>query len=361
MQRRVLFLYTELAPYFMACVARLAKDHEVEVHVVHWEVNPEAPFHFEALPPKVRLHSRKELSNGELMRFAEELDPDAVFASGWVDKGYLRVCRTMRKRDIPTVMCTDTAWRGDQRQLLATVLAPFWLHGTFSHVWSTGQRQTAYGLRLGIPARRIRTGFYAADVDRFAPLAAQFSALKATRIPHRFLCVARYIPTKGQQLLCDAFAELCKEGHAGDWELWCVGTGELFDQVRSSASGSHARIKHWGFKQADELPELMAQAGVFVLPSTYEPWGVVVQEQACAGMPLLLSDAVGAGERFLHESGNGWGFRAGDKSSLKKALRKAIDAGDDSLRAMGTYSARVGNQWGPGDWALVVMDLLGAR
>ncbi|HMZ50509.1 MAG TPA: glycosyltransferase, partial [Flavobacteriales bacterium] len=123
-------------------------------------------------------------------------------------------------------------------------------------------------------------------------------------------------------------------------------------------SGRHPRIRHLGFIQAEALPAIMADCGVFILPSTYEPWGVVVQENACAGFPLLLSDAVGAAERFLHEGENGHLFRAGDRSSIKQAMLRMVHANDDRLRAMGLRSASIGISWNPDQWAAVAMGLI---
>jgi glycosyltransferase involved in cell wall biosynthesis len=354
---RILFLYTELAPYVLACFQALVKRHDVEVHVVRWPVNKEAPFELKA-DPRVKLIDRSTLDEAGLLSLAEQLQPSVIFASGWVDKGYLKVCRAMRAAGVPTVMCSDTAWRGDARQLAAVVSARLWLRRTFSHAWVTGKAQAMYAQRLGFAQDAIRTGFYAADVDLFAPLAAQFAVLKAGRYPHRFLCVARYIPTKGHQLLCDAFAELCKAGEAGDWELWIAGTGELHEAVRRSPSGSHTRIRHLGFVQAEALPEIMAQCGVFVLPSTYEPWGVVVHEHACAGFPMVLSSAVGAAERFLKEGENGHRFIAGDKGTLKNMMRMMMLSSDAELRAMGERSAQLGRQWSPAEWAATAISFM---
>lgn len=354
---RILFLYTEIAPYFLACVDQLVHDHGMDVHVVRWPVNKEAPFDMGAHPGVV-LHDRSSLDDAALAQLANNLAPRAVFTSGWVDKGYLKVCRSMQAQGIPTVMCSDTAWRGDARQVTATLAARFWLHRTFSHAWVTGEAQGEYARKLGFAPGRIAKGFYSADVARFAPLADQFAPLKAARFPHRFLCVARYIPTKGHQYLCDAFAELCRAGEAGDWELWIAGTGELNEQVRNSPSGKHGRISHLGFVQVDAMPDVMAQCGVFVLPSTYEPWGVVVHEHACAGFPLLLSSAVGAAERFLVEGENGHRFIAGDKGTLKNMMRMMMLSTDDELRAMGLRSAELGRSWDPSKWASTAMELI---
>ena len=353
----VLFLYTELAPYFLAGVERLVRDHDVDVHIVRWPVNKEAPFQLE-LADRVQVHERGAFNDRELVRFCAGLRPAVAFASGWVDQGYLKACRELHRLGVPTVMCSDTAWRGDLRQFAAIVSVQLWLRRTFTHAWVTGASQARYAHYLGFHRDRIRTGFYTADVDRFAGLADLLGGPKGKAFPHRFLCVARYIPSKGQQLLCDTFAALCGTGVARDWELWIAGTGELHEAVKSSPSGRHAKIRHLGFVQAADMPDVMAQCGVFVLPSTYEPWGVVVHEHAAAGFPLVLSDAVGAAERFLVEPLNGLRFEAGNANALGVALRRIIERSDAELQGMGLQSARLGRQWTPTEWAQVVADLM---
>lgn len=353
--QRILFLYTELAPYFLACADRLVKDHGVEVHIVRRPVNREAPFAMR-VPEGVQLHERSALTGKALIDLARDLKPAAVFCSGWVDKGYLAACRAMRRLGTPTIMCFDTAWVGDLRQEMAVLLARFWLPRTFSHAWVTANPQALYARKLGFRNSRIRKGAYSAAVDRFAPLFDRFKNAKAAAFPHRFLCVARYIATKGHQDLCDAFDALCREGRAGDWELWFAGTGDLYDQVTTSPSGANPRILHLGFVQPAETPAIIEQCGVFVLPSTFEPWGVVVHEYAAAGMPLVLSHRVGAAEMFLVEGENGQRFPAGDVAGLKKALQWIISRHDADLAHMGERSAAVARGWDPGRWAQVAMD-----
>jgi glycosyltransferase involved in cell wall biosynthesis len=241
---------------------------------------------------------------------------------------------------------------------VAVLSASAWIHRTFTHAWVTGTPQLTYAKKLGFPEDRIRTTFYSADTDAFIELGVKLLAQRTTGWPHRFICVARYIPTKGHQYLCDAFAELCDEGEASDWELWFAGTGELHEQVKNSPSGKHPRIKHLGFKQPQEMPEILEQSGVFVLPSLFEPWGVVVHEHACAGFPLLLSSAVGAAEKFLVEMENGIRFIAGDKHTLKTMMRMMVLSTDAELHAMGSRSAELGRSWSPAKWAETAMSFL---
>ena len=353
----VLVLYTEIAPYVLSGLRALVEEHPVEVQLVRWPVNAEAPFQLDA-HPRITVRERSEFDDDTLLAHAQRVDPALVITSGWVDKGYMRTCRAMRRSNVPVIMNLDTAWRGSLRQWINAILARFWMHRTFSHIWATGSPQVKYARHLGYGKDRIRTGLYTADTAMFSALGERLLADGTSPRPHRFLCVARYIPSKGHQLLCDAFAELHAEGLAGDWELWFSGTGESFDKVTGSPSGRHERIKHLGFKQAQEMQALVEQCAVFVLPSMYEPWGVVVHEHASAGMPLLLSSAVGAGERFLVEASNGFRFIAGDKSSLKTMLRMFILSSDEELRTMGKRSTELGNAWNPSAWARTAVDLI---
>lgn len=356
----ILVLYTELAPYVLASFQAAVRSLGATFHVVRWPVNNEAPFTLSA-DAGIHLYERRQYDRAALLQLARDLQPDLVVTSGWVDADYLAVCRAMQRRRIPTVMSFDTAWTGSARQWVSIIAARFWMPFSFSHAWATGARQCVYARLLGFPAFRIHSGFYSADTERFLTLGNDLLEQRTTTWPHRFLCVARYIPTKGQQVLCDAFAALCEAGEAGDWELHLVGAGELQAQVAASSSGRHPRIHHRGFKQVHELPAVMAEAGVFVLPSSYEPWGVVVHEQAAAGMPLLLSDAVGAAERFLQPGTNGALVPATDRAAWTAALRSIVRSSDAELRTMGQASRARAETWTPDHWAQTLQRILHDR
>ncbi|MCB0771601.1 MAG: glycosyltransferase family 4 protein [Flavobacteriales bacterium] len=359
-QRTVLVLYTELAPYVLACLNAFVEHSKVKVELVRWPVNPEAPFEL-SFHPAITVHERRNLEDVGLVALAERTAPDLVFASGWVDKGYLKVCRAMRKKGVPTVMTFDTAWRGGAKQAISAALGRLWVPSTFSHAWATGEQQARYARNLGFKNDRIRKGFYAADTKPFLNVSDRERKNRSTRFQHRFICVARYISTKGQQELCDAFAALADSGLAGDWELHLVGTGAMFEDVRDSPSGKHPKITHHGFIQAQAMPAFLKAGGVSVLPSLYEPWGVVVQEFACMGLPLLLSDAVGARERFLVEGENGYVHKAGNVVDLQRSLERTVQHSDTELSAMGARSAELGAAWTPEHWAEVAGQLLNER
>jgi glycosyltransferase involved in cell wall biosynthesis len=342
----ILFLYTELASYFLAGVNELVNNGH-HVHIVRWPVNKEAPFKFQ-FPINVTVYQRNDYNTPQLLQLAKSLHPDLIITSGWVDKGYLKVSRAFKGR-IPTVMTMDNQWHGTARQKIMTRLAPWLLHRTFSNAWVPGQPQKIYAQHLGFADDKIETGFYSADVPLFAPEATYRTENK--HFPHRLIYVGRYIPAKGMDLLFKAWMELCDEINH-DWELWCVGAGELYDQ-----RPLHAKIKHLGFLQPDELKKQLRHAGIFVLPSRFEPWGVVVHEMAAAGFPMILSDAIGSAAQFLKPGTNGYLFKNENPESLKAALKNTIKQPDENLKQMAIASHQAGISYTPAMWAQKVETL----
>ena len=336
----LLFLYTELASYFLAGVQELFKNGH-QVHIVRWPVNREAPFQFE-FPEGLWIYERNEYNNQQLVALSKRIKPDLIIGSGWVDKGYLKVCSAFKGK-VPTVMSMDNQWHGQPKQHLMRLLAPFYLHRSYSHAWVPGEPQKQYALRLGFKDGNIQTGFYSADVGLFSSEAEV--RIKAEAYPHRMIYVGRYIQAKGLDLLFKAWTELCEE-LSHDWELHCVGAGELFDQRTL-----HPKIKHLGFLQPAELKANLRHAGVFVLPSRFEPWGVVVHEMAAAGFPMILSDAIGGASQFLIPGTNGYTFKNEAVLELKSALRRMITLPDEELKKMAAASHQLGVSYTPEMWA----------
>jgi glycosyltransferase involved in cell wall biosynthesis len=196
-------------------------------------------------------------------------------------------------------------------------------------------------------------GFYSCDYEYFHSLFESSLEMKRKRFPHRFIYVGRYYDFKGVREMWDAFIEL-KSETGTDWELWCLGTGDV-EPVQ------HPAIQHFGFIQPLEMGKFIAEAGVFILPSRFEPWGVVVHEFASAGFPLLCSDAVGATEAFLKNGENGFSFTANDKNSIKAVMKKIMNLPDDHLLQMGERSVQLAANITPSKWADTIMHLVNEK
>jgi glycosyltransferase involved in cell wall biosynthesis len=130
----------------------------------------------------------------------------------------------------------------------------------------------------------------------------------------RFLFVGRLIESKGLDILLEAFDRL-----AGD-ELWIVGDGPLRGLVEA-ASARNPRIRFLGYRDGDGLADAYRQADVLVVPSLYEPWGLVVHEGLAYGLPVIVTDQVAAGDDLIDPGVNGYVVPAGSSPALAEAMR----------------------------------------
>jgi glycosyltransferase involved in cell wall biosynthesis len=348
-KKKIVFLYSEIATYFLACVEKLAQYEQVEVHIIRWPVNKEAPFQF-SIPKEINVYDRGDYTQQEqLSSLVKSISPDIIYCSGWMDKGYLKICKQYRSR-IPVIVGFDNQWKATLKQWIAVVLSPFKIRNHFTHCWVPGSLQYTYAKRLGFAASNILTGFYSCDVDFFNAQYKTFQLQKKNNFPQRFIYVGRYVESKGVYDLWEAFKKL-QEEQPNNWELWCLGGGDI--QVKEFPG-----IKHFGFVQPSKMPHFIENTGVFILPSHFEPWGVVVHEYAAAGFPIICSDEVGARTTFVENNLNGYIYASGNIEALKSAMAAMINSSNEKLNAMADESVKKASLITPDLWAKQLISLL---
>ena len=379
---KIVFLYSELAQYTLDCINPLPKGWKIKV--VHWPINPEAPFEFD-VAEHIELIPKNEIQN--LPEFLAKENPTAIFVTGWIDKDYSKALKSF-KGAAKKVIMFDTSWKGTLKQQAALLYLKPFVSNTFDFAFVTGSKQKEYALKLGIPTTNIFTGLYSANVSQFQSypelgrraLKINSSAVASAKVENQFirrsfseggkpktlpsrqagknqkpksiLYLGRYVKHKGIFELWQAYTELVEEGF-DDWKLICAGTGDQWEN-----RVEHHNIEHLGFVQPKDFGPLIQQATFYVLPSHFEPWGVSVHEMAAAGLPMVLSDQVGAKEAFLAEGKNGFTFQGGDKEALKAALKKMMQKSPNELAEMGNVSQQLAQKITPQKWVETVMEMV---
>jgi glycosyltransferase involved in cell wall biosynthesis len=155
------------------------------------------------------------------------------------------------------------------------------------------------------------------------------------------LSVARLVPEKGLGTLIRAAAA------TGDRRIRVVvaGSGPGSQQLTELAESLSVTLTLLGDLHEEALAEAYVGADIFALLSMHETWGVVVNEAAASGLPLLLSDRVGAARDLVRSGTNGFVVSAEDVAAAATALeRLAVDA---ELRNLaGEQSRAVAGEWG---------------
>ena len=323
---KIVYLYSEVMPY-QTIVYKEMSEMGHEVHVFMDDKNRQTPY----VPDDVNnvyYYKQSHFSKGELYDKVLHLDPDLLVVCGWSSKKYLYTARKIRKQKrIPVVSPIDTQFTWRFKQILGFIISPFYIKKAFTHIWVPGVRQYFFARCLGYGDDRIilnsLTGnthlFYKADIDK-----------KKNNYPKNLLFVGRYNEVKGLQLLMEVWSSI--EDKKG-WKIVCAGNGPLQEMLMQ-----HKDVEVLGFQSQENLVTLAEKSGAFILPSIYEPWALVIQEFAAAGLPIICSIACGASPHLVINKYNGYTFSTNNFDDLRRVLLHVINMKPEELLIMATNS-----------------------
>jgi glycosyltransferase involved in cell wall biosynthesis len=157
------------------------------------------------------------------------------------------------------------------------------------------------------------------------------------------LFVAKLTAQKRVDDLIRAFALI--ERQFANARLVISGSGEEAQQLRKLAADlSLERLVFAGFYNQSKLPALYAACDLFVLPSVQESWGLAVNEAMAAGLPVVVSDEVGAAPDLVEGKGTGIVFPCGDVNALAQSLASLV-ASLDLRKSLGAAASRLIDDW----------------
>src|SRR4030042_3313215 len=157
-----------------------------------------------------------------------------------------------------------------------------------------GTRAKEYLIHLGASPEKIFIAFNTVDTDFFKQQSAKFKIKRkelkdklGVRNTAVILYVGQLIERKGIKYLLSAYSKL---KHNFDVALVIVGDGiqknELEDLCAKEAIQDAFFV---GYKQLEELPKYYVVSDIFVLPSTEEVWGLVLNEAMACGLPVIAT------------------------------------------------------------------------
>lgn len=342
-----LVLFEEMAPYFWECLRKLSEKFPVDVLLISKKINPIAPFKFKPIDG-VRWLIRDNHEEVFLLQEIHSFHPDCIYVSGWLYKPYHTWIKKIRAPKV--ILGFDTQWNGSIRQIFGSIYFRILKKKYYTHAFVPNARQYKFAQKLGFNEYQILEGIYCCDTDYYSELYREFIRNRI-EWPKNILFLGRYVNEKGFMQLQDAFIEFDKKHPGQSWKLLLAGKGPL--NVRM-----HPKIIDMGFVQPKDIKDIMRQTGFFILPSKYEPYGVVLHEMAVAGIPLISSVFCGASDDYLEEGKNGFLLHTISVSELVRVFENALNLGDKKLKEMSEKSHELGNRNTLDKWAEKVFNLL---
>ncbi len=328
-------VYIEPTPYIVALIDTLRRvsDGPIEVYYITtdlsqpWELRLESE-HERVLP--AGLFAKLYVLGSALIRDRKHT---ILHLAGWGHPVLLGAMLMARSLRIPVAVESDTAagrsdrfWRRGLKKLLYPLL--FRLPSRFL---PGGTRQARYLARFGVTQERMTIAQMTVDVcairrfcakDRAAVRSAARANWGMSAGERIVLYVGRLEVHKGLLELLSAFGRVTAEEDG--LRLAIAGDGSLRPRVEAVAAKADRHVTYLGHLSGDDVLRAYLAADLLVLPSLFEPWGLVVNEAMACGLPVIVSDRVGCADDLVRHGETGLVVGAGRETEMTAAIRQLV-------------------------------------
>ncbi len=156
--------------------------------------------------------------------------------------------------------------------------------------------------------------------------------------PKNLLCVSRILSSKGQLDLINALANL----QHFNWNLTLCGgydeQDDYYKEIRNRIliSGLEDRIDFTGELPGLEVEKYYQQTDLFILPSYFETYSMVLQEAMAFKLPLIAANA-GAATQTAHSEVAKF-YKPGDVKQLELHLASLLENSTDYKKLVNGYN-----------------------
>lgn len=340
---KIAILWSTMTSAMAAGFKAFSKIYNAELLVIAQPPDPNAPYSHDEFTGIKNIVLYKDGADFQrLKRMVTAFQPDAVLMCSWNFRDYMRLTRTHPLNKLPRVASADNQWHGTMKQHLGVMVSPFFLKPSIDCFFVSGERQVEFCRKLGYDYDRVVTGYCSCDLPRFASV---HETRKKGVAAKAFLFVGRMVPEKGVLDLIEAY-KLYRKKVSDPYPLICAGKGPLSDDLKA-VSGVEVK----DFVQPADMPAIFVQATCFILPSTFEPWGIVIHEAAATGQAIICTRSCGAAVHLVQDGYNGFIVRTGRPGELADAMIEYTLKSDAERHVMSQRSHVLSQQYSPELWA----------
>jgi len=244
----------------------------------------------------------------------------------------------------PTEMLAMGWLRQQQKPFIWKSDGGFPRHGEWGHVSALKEyvkrwifpKASAY-LSSG-PACTHYLTYYGADPEAIVeyPFAQDMPPAHLTPVPEEerwrrreeeglagcvFFNAGQFVARKGLDVLLDAYAKIAAPETAS---LLLIGAGEQEAALREQAEGL-PNVVFKPFLQRDALAQYYSLSDVFVFPTRYDIYGLVVPEAMARGLPVIATRWAGSAHALMREGETGFVIDRDDVDTLADRMRQLLD------------------------------------
>lgn len=268
---------------------------------------------------------------------------DYIIIDGYSSPTSIILNRYLKRKNIPFIISVDGGFAKNDRGLKYKIkknlisAASCWL--------SSGKETDEYLCYYG--ARREHMFWYPftslknEDLIKNIDKPDKEEKKKQLGISGEFIVIAvgSFIPRKGFDVLIRAAAKLKEQ-----IKVYIIGsdpTPEYLELVRQNALNN---VYFAGFQTKEELKKYYYIADLFVMPTRFDVWGLVVNEAMAAGLAVVTTKSCVAGLELVEDEKNGYIVQADDEMELADRINRIYikqlsgSMGKESLNRIQPYT-----------------------
>ena len=176
---------------------------------------------------------------------------------------------------------------------------------------------------IGVPKNKVFRICNGVDSERFIP-GTKGGVLPFDEAPDQMVvvgCIGRMQTVKDPMNLVNAFASIIRSHPESRQKLRLVmiGSGRVHEEAQETLRLSALDDIVWLPGHRDDIPNLLRQFDIFVLPSKAEGISNTILEAMSSGLPVVAT-RVGGNHELVEEGGNGVLVPASDRHALADAI-----------------------------------------
>jgi glycosyltransferase involved in cell wall biosynthesis len=345
MKTKLEWICPEITPYWDDFFESLVESPSIDLHVhvleksleKHpWSTNLGGSYNFS-------VHDRLVGGDERVLRKALTATDRFFVVAGWNRPTQFVLLNLLSIQNKPFAVWTDTPNVVRNRAFLKRHIRARWLRWLFrraSWIMGTGEPALDALQSMGASAHKVVNFPYVFDIDKYNPDTSQTESSETV-----FLSAGKLDNDhKGFDIAIRALAKVRNRRGLKGVRYLIAGTGPDEENLRELTDRLDLNdvVEFAGWLEPDEMIAFYQRGDVFVHPSYFEPYGVVVVEAMASGLPIIASDECNAALDRVDEQ-SGWIHESGDVDALARCMQEAMES--DALDEMGKAARREAESW----------------
>ena len=328
MKKRILVLSIYPAPYRVDLIGRFSDKYELDVFFESASGDQRSSEWFR----QGRYYTLDTEDGIEKYKEIKLINYSLVLVYDYASKEGIKIIAKCKRAKIPYIINCDGVMMEKHGNFLRDFLKRFLIKGA-SGYFASGENAKQYFLKYGADDAKISIHTFSELEDddilkRPLSLKEKVTLREKLGLPMNgkiAIAVGRFIPLKRYDALIKMWKQM-----PDDFTLLLVGGGTEEKEYRNIVDNNAImNIIISGFLPKEKLFDYYKASDIFVHPTSYDVWGLVVNEAMACGLPVVVSDHCVAGLELIENGENGYKIQMGNDDEMRQRILKII--GNDSL------------------------------